>query len=134
MVSTESFQNTFDGFLLVKPIRDFRFDMDRIEKLFLFSLIINKILEAFLGIKAIDFAVRIILGIIPDVDIKSIGIENHRTLSCHFFKTIGIHPGLVPAYHGVAGCLFGFHNGQRFSVVIIEDIIGITHAGGCGLV
>ena len=93
----EALADALERFVLIQAIaQDFRAGGDRIQG-FALTPLANQVLQAGLGVEAVEPAGRVVLRrmVIPDPDIMSIGIEDHRAPAVHSLQAIGIVARLV---------------------------------------
>ena len=133
MLVGKTLRDALDGLQLVESSGDFGSGADGIERLAALPLE-HEILQAVLGIKAEQLARRVVGRIVPDPDVETVGIEDHRPLTVHLFQTVGIDAGLGAALLGVDGGFLGLDHRKRLAVVVPQYIVGVALAGGGRLV
>ena len=126
MFLAESLAHFLDGLDLVQSLADdILFGFDRFKRFFAVPLP-DEVLQAVFGIEAEDAPGRIVLGIIPDEDVKAVGVEDDRSLIVLFFQPIGVNLCLGAALFRADSGFLRFDNCQGLSVVIPENIVGVT--------
>ena len=60
-----------------------------------------QVLEAVLGVEAVELAGRLALGVVPDPDVVAVGVEDDRALAVVLLQAVGVALGLGAARLGV---------------------------------
>src|SRR5262249_20476572 len=81
-----------------------------------------------LAVEAVETAWHLAFGIVPDVDVIAVSIEDDRTLTILLFQSVSIEPGLCATVLRIVGCALDFDERQGLAVVIPEHIIDIALA------
>ena len=87
------------------------------------------VLKTVLAVEAVQLPGHIALGVIPDVDVESIGVEDDWALSEFLFKAVGIQLGFRAALLRIVCRFLRLDYGERLAAAIKEHVVGISDAG-----
>ena len=131
-LALELFRDALDSVQLIEPVDYVALWRQGSQRLAV-STSENQLLQAVLGVEAIDLARGVSQRVIPEPNLVAVGIDNDWTTALILFETIGIEPRLNLAVVGIDGSSLGLNDSQWHSVVVPKYVVDISLGGSGGL-